>query len=299
MSKSNEPQTFINPQTGETIVVRPKKKKTWLWVLIAVVIVVAIGAGAGNKKSAPDTGTDQKTNAEQTAEQPDAGTEDRAAANDQAAAPEQTPAEEPEPAEPEPASPDFSDVATEYILTAGYYFAGIDIPAGKFDLIAVSGDSNVSTSNMFTGGVNGMFGGPEADHSLYKESFNGVKLPEGESIQVSGDLTVKITYSRIDSDFTGRTEDTANKITMTAGNYDIGDDVPAGMYTVRVIEGSGNLSCSLYKGGLNELMAAPDNDNPYFTYIPEFKNATFNEGDELNVGNMTVELIPMIPGAAS
>lgn len=272
MAKKNVPQTFVNPETGETITVKPKKKHPVnIVIIIVAIIAIIVLVPKGGSKSSTDGGaktTETGANGEKSGADGSAGE----------------------------AAPDLSNVATEYTLTAGYYFAGIDIPAGKFDLVAVSGDGNVSSSNIYSGGVNGMFGGPEADHSLYKETYNGIKLPTGESLEVTGDLTVKITYSRVDSDFTGRTEDSANTITLTAGNYDIGEDVPAGMYTIRVTEGSGNLSCSVYKGGLNELMGAPGTDNSIVVYIPEFKNATLLSGDQLTIGNMTVELVPMIPG---
>lgn len=238
-------------------------------ILAAVIVIIVIGSRMSGNKSDTKAVKEEKAQTAQAEGKTDAGE----------------------------SAPDLSNVPTEYTLTAGYYFAGIDIPAGKFDVVAVSGDGNVITSNMFTGGVNGMFGGPEADHDIYKETYNGVKLPAGENFQITSDLTVKITYSRVDSDFTGRTEDAANTITLTAGNYDVGEDVPAGMYTVRVTEGGGNLSCSIFKGGLNEIMGAPGTDNSIVTYIPEFKNATFLSGDQLTVSNMTVELVPMIPGA--
>lgn len=251
-------------------------KKILFWAVIIIVIVGIIGSvGSKNSEASKELASSEKSSeiSDKTSGSVSAGSEEKGD------------------------KPDLSGVATEYTLTAGYYFAGIDIPAGKFDVVAVSGDGNVITSNMFTGGVNGMFGGPAADHDIYKETYNGVKLPEGENLQITSDLTVKITYSRVDSDFTGRTEDAANTITLTAGNYDVGEDVPAGMYTVRVTDGSGNLSCSIFKGGLNEIMGAPGTDNSIVTYIPEFKNATFLSGDQLTVSNMTVELVPMIPGA--
>ena len=43
-------------------------------------------------------------------------------------------------AEPEE---DLSAVETEYTLGAGYYTAGIDLPVGKCNLTAVSGNGNI------------------------------------------------------------------------------------------------------------------------------------------------------------
>ena len=35
---------------------------------------------------------------------------------------------------------------------------GIDFPAGKYDIVAVSGGGNVSSSNAFDGGINAVMG---------------------------------------------------------------------------------------------------------------------------------------------
>lgn len=267
MAKKN--QIIIDPQTGQPIQTAPKKKGCGWIVIIPIVLIVIIVAVFG-QKSEPETAPSSGDKAAQT----------------------QTAGK----ADAEPSAPDLSAVATEYTLTAGHYYAGIDIPCGKFDVTAESGSGNIITTNMYSGGVNGMFGGPDADRDLYKEGYNGIKLPQGESMQITNDLVVKVTYSRIDSDFSGRTEDTANKITLTPGNYDAGEDFPAGLYTIRATEGSGNVSGNVYGGGLNAIMGAPGTDQSILAYIPEFKNASFKAGDELKVSGLTVELIPMIPG---
>ena len=38
--------------------------------------------------------------------------------------------------------------ATTWTLTAGYYYAGIDIPAGKFNAKAISGRGNLSSRTL-------------------------------------------------------------------------------------------------------------------------------------------------------
>lgn len=284
MAKQKDPTGYYDPQTGAFIPAK-KKKKVWPWIVAAVVLVVIIGAGAGGNKSESGDKSSSGDRAAQT--QTGEKTADEPTSTDAAPA---------ENAEAGPAAPDLSAVATEYTLTAGQYYAGIDIPCGKFNLTVISGDGNIMTTNMYSGGVNGIFGIPDADHDYYKDAYNGVKLPEGERMGVWGDLTVRLEYTRIDTGFTGRTEDEANKITLIDGNYDIGDDIPAGLYTIRVTEGSGNVSCNVYGGGLNEIMGAPGTDQSILAYIPEFKNAYLPAGEELTIRGMTVDLIPMIPG---
>lgn len=272
-------QIIIDPQTGQPIQTAPKKKGCGWIVIIPVALIIVIVAVFGQKSepgTAPSSGDKaaQTQTAEKTGEKTDAAPAENA----------------------EPAAPDLSAVATEYTLTAGQYYAGIDIPCGKFNITVISGDGNIMTTNMYSGGVNGIFGIPDADHDYYKDAYNGVKLPEGERMGVWGDLTVRLEHTRIDAGFTGRTEDEANKITLIDGNYDIGDDIPAGLYTIRVTEGSGNVSCNVYEGGLNEIMGAPGTDQSILAYIPEFKNAYLPAGEELTIRGMTVDLIPMIPG---
>jgi len=282
MAKKN--QTIIDPQTGQPIQTAPKKKGCGWIVIIPVALIIVIVAVFG-QKSEPETAPSSGDKAAQT--QTGENTADEPTGTD--AAPSEN-------AEAEPAAPDLSAVATEYTLTAGQYYAGIDIPCGKFDLTAVSGSGNVSSSNIYSGGINGLYAKPGDGPDYYKEAYNGIKLPEGERIEICSNLVVKIEYTRIDAGFTGRTEDEANKITLIDGNYDIGDDIPAGLYTVRVTEGSGNVSCNVYGGGLNEIMGAPGTDQSILAYIPEFKNAYLPAGEELTIRGMTVDLIPVIPG---
>ena len=41
------------------------------------------------------------------------------------------------------------------VLSSGVYVAGQDFKGGKYNIIAVSGSGNISSSNMYTGGVDG------------------------------------------------------------------------------------------------------------------------------------------------
>ena len=220
MAKQKDPTGYYDPQTGAFIPAK-KKKKVWPWIVAAVVLVVIIGAGAGGNKSESGDKSSSGDKAAQT--QTGEKTADEPTGTD--AAPSEN-------AEAGPAAPDLSAVATEYTLTAGQYYAGIDIPCGKFNLTAVSGSGNVSSSNIYSGGINGLYAKPGDGPDYYKEAYNGIKLPEGERIEICSNLVVKIEYTRIDAGFTGRTEDEANKITLIDGNYDIGDDIPAGLYTM-------------------------------------------------------------------
>ena len=48
--------------------------------------------------------------------------------------------------------------AYEVELSAGHYVVGVDIPAGIYDITAIKGTGNVSSSNMYDGGINQVMG---------------------------------------------------------------------------------------------------------------------------------------------
>ena len=111
---------------------KPTYKRWWFWVIIVVVVFAIAAGGSGSDKK--DSKKNFATGTEQT-DNKDAKTKDSDAKD----------------AEPEE---DLSAVETEYTLGAGYYTAGIDLPVGKCNLTAVSGNGNINSSNLLKGGVN-------------------------------------------------------------------------------------------------------------------------------------------------
>jgi len=213
--------------------------------------------------------------------------------------PEPSPATEPVVAEepllepePTPATEDLSAVQTEFTLTAGNYVAGIDIPGGTMNVEAISGTGNLSSSNMFSGGINEMFGIDDGSE-WYTETFNNLKLPEGETLSLNNQLTIKLTYTKVTSNFTGRTYDDASAIDLGSGNYIAGNDFPAGIYKIVAKSGTGNLSSdNMFDGGVNEMFGI---DNGTGFYNDQFINANLPDGTTLTIsGGLSVTLIPAI-----
>lgn len=175
-------------------------------------------------------------------------------------------------------------------LIAGNYTVGVDIPIGTYTLTAISGSGNVSSSNMYNGGLNELMGVTE--NNLYISTFSNAKLEDGVILYISGNLVLNI-----DSDATRvaimstRTNSLTETINLVSGNYMAGVDFPAGVYNVVAVSGNGNVSSSnLFDGGLNEIMGTGGND----IYIGEFKNADLAEGVELYISGVSVQLVPSI-----
>ena len=186
---------------------------------------------------------------------------------------------------------DLSKVANEYNISTGYYTAGIDLPSGVANIIAVSGKGNLSSSNIYSGGINEMFGIDDTS-SYYTASFNGLKFPNGTKLSLNSNLVIKLTFTQIDSNFTGRTYDENAAKNLSSGNYTAGEDFAAGIYKIIAVSGTGNLSSSnIYDGGVNEMFGIDDGSGYYNN---QFLNAELKDKDTLTVsGGLTIQLIPV------
>lgn len=152
----------------------------------------------------------------------------------------------------------------------------------------MEGGGNVSTSNMYSGGMNAIMG--VANDGMYEKEYKNISMPDGVVLTISG-VTVKIT-SKEDVDATNlkKRENTATKsVTLTSGNYVAGDDFEAGTYDITAVKGDGNVSSdNMYEGGLNAIMGTSGGD----MYEKEFKNIVLNEGVTLSISGVTVKLDP-------
>ena len=53
-----------------------------------------------------------------------------------------------------------------------------------YDIVAISGGGNVSSSNMYNGGLNAVMG--TENNGFYEKEYKNIKLPTGTSLKVSG-----------------------------------------------------------------------------------------------------------------
>lgn len=78
------------------------------------------------------------------------------------------------------------------VLSSGIYTAGKDFKAGTYDIIAVSGDGNISSSNMYTGGIDGEIA--SNINGVYSE-YKDIKLPAGTKLTITGDVNIELVQS--------------------------------------------------------------------------------------------------------
>ena len=254
-----------------------KKKKTLLIVGIVVavlVVVYIICIATGNVKPAETENSSSGINQSETAVEPGAS--------------QNTTKNEETPQEISSKEPESVTEAYSITLSAGHYTAGVDFPAGKYNLSAVSGGGNVSSRNMYSGGLNEIMG--IKDDDMYQKSFNGAVLDKGVVLNIGGSLQLKLDSDAAQTnDMTSRQNTATEEYTLSAGNYTCGTDFEPGEYVITAVSGSGNVSSdNLYDGGLNEIMGTQADD----TYITTFNNATFKEGNIITISGVTIKLTP-------
>lgn len=174
-------------------------------------------------------------------------------------------------------------------LSAGHYIAGVDFPAGTYNITAVSGAGNVSSSNMHSGGLNELMSG--AANGNYISSFENAKFEAGTKLSISSSVTISLSSDDADaSKVSGRTEDSSKAITLESGDYIAGKDFPEGTYNIVGTGGIGNVSSdNMYYGGLNEVIGSGKDG----VSISEFKYAAFDKGTSLKISGTSVKLIPI------
>ncbi len=173
-------------------------------------------------------------------------------------------------------------------LTSGYYTAGVDFPAGKYDIEAISGGGNVISSNAFSGGINAILG-TEDKGDMYEQLYSNIDLPEGEVLSVSG-VKIRISSDKASgSPLSIREQPNTETIPLGNGNFVAGEDFPEGVYDVVAVEGGGNVtSDNAFEGGINAIMGTQQDD----MYEKAYKNVSFPSGTVLTVDGVKIELIP-------
>lgn len=178
------------------------------------------------------------------------------------------------------------------VLKEGYYTAGIDIPAGVFDVKATAGAgyllSDIDSANLR---------GPEYkkgdiyDYNEYSPTFNSFRLSKGEILEIKG-VQVKLTYKKLNSGSTGRKYNEQKGIKLTSGNYVVGTDINAGRYCVKYIVGEGGYVSS-DRDGTCTINANMDGDPETGDYVDYVSNIVLENGEHLEVtSGLTVLFIP-------
>lgn len=75
-----------------------------------------------------------------------------------------------------------------YTFTSGNYYSGSDFEEGIYNIIAISGNGNVSSSNMFDGGINAIMG---VDGGIYEKEYKNIEFPKDAKLTIES-VTIQI-----------------------------------------------------------------------------------------------------------
>ncbi|MEG1447804.1 MAG: hypothetical protein RSC41_00575 [Oscillospiraceae bacterium] len=244
------------------------KRKVWNSVAIALVAVFMVGIVSGCSSDGP---------AEKKAESNEQGQEAEETINQAVETPkEETPKEETPNGEP-----------FEAQLISGDYTCGIDFPEGEYDIIAVSGNGTVSSSNMLSGGLSEIMGTP-ADESTI-DTFNNATFEKGDVLSISS-VTIKISSESAKvSEMQERENPATETVSLGSGDFVAGEDFEPGVYDIVAVSGSGNVSAdSMFGGGLDAVMGTSSNGSDE----KEYKNITLFDGAGISISGVNIELVP-------
>ena len=194
----------------------------------------------------------------------------------------------------ETSDPTPSTISFEQEFSSGNYTAGIDFPAGKYDIVAVSGGGNVSSSD---GGINAVMGTEDQNElmDMYEQEYKNIDLPDGTTLTISG-VTVRLTSDAASGDpLPPRTQEITETVDLGNGNFVAGEDFPAGVYNIVAVSGGGNVSSSnLYEGGINAILGTEDQNEIMDMYEQEYKNIDLPEGTTLTISGVQIQLVPSV-----
>lgn len=185
-----------------------------------------------------------------------------------------------------------SEYETE--LTAGQYTVATDIPAGTYDIEALSGSGNLISSRGILNEI--MSSAPDENSTNICEN---IKLSTNTVLQVFSNLKIKISSKDAEiNNINPRTNNLTETINLNIGNYIAGTDFPAGTYDIICLSGTSSIFGGSGYHIVSETLSA-NNIDP-IPSITHYKNATFEAGNKIKIekldfisnDDVTIQLVP-------
>lgn len=179
-----------------------------------------------------------------------------------------------------------ADIIEPYVaeLEPGAYYVGLHIPEGIYNVKVISGIGNIMT----TSGVTSAMGSNSA--AEYAETYDNLTLENGDVLKVTQSLSIEISteeayYSTVSTYENPATE----RQDLSPGNYVVGENIPAGIYDISILEGTANVSLDDY----SFTAMFSDNETLSESSGSSYKNLELLEGQTLQVSSGSVTLEPV------
>lgn len=176
-----------------------------------------------------------------------------------------------------------------YKLKGGYYTAGVDIPAGTFNVSGTAGIGYISSDNDAAN-----IRGSEYDDHEYTRSYKNYKLSNGEILEVTG-VQVKLSYTSVTNKANSRKYDENAGACFRPGNYIVGTDINPGRYCIKYLSGCGGYVSSDRCTGTCIVNSNMDGDPETGDYIDYVSNIILKKGETFEVSSgLKVMFIPEV-----
>lgn len=175
-------------------------------------------------------------------------------------------------------------------LSAGSYKGGVHIPEGIYEVMLYDGEGQLTIENEYHGIYESFFmeGSGEPGATSYIEDlriYAGTRIEIEENVQL--DFVTNSAVYPIENMVNPNTESA-----VLENLFVVGEDIPAGVYDVICLDGSGIFNYSVdfgdgYTSYQGKLIGSGDSSFPSL-----YKNVVLPEGTVVEIEEMTVELVP-------
>ena len=168
-----------------------------------------------------------------------------------------------------------------FTLLNGTYIAGMDIPEGKYKLVAKHGCGDVYSSNEKMG-INEYMEAEDkiADTDEDNESateFSNLVLKIGDKVTIEDSLVLEFSSKNANLTQSIVRKEIGKEIILKKGVYTCGKDFEIGVYDIVLVEDSGNIEIEENDIGNSYFFGSNYDD------IREIKNYNFKIGEKIHV----------------
>lgn len=208
---------------------KPWYKRWWAWVLFIICAICVWGALSGKD----DNKDSSASNSPRSTQKDNSNSKD-------------------DEAEKKPET--VKNTAKAVTLGAGTYKVGDQIQPGRYVIKALSGSGNLTSNG--DSDINAILG-TTTDNDLDQVTSYTATLSKGEKVKIEGIEQTSFTPTPNKPKF---------KTTLTAGSWIVGQDIKPGHYTIKAVQGSGNLGTN--DSDVNEILGTTaDSDLGQVTHV--------------------------------
>lgn len=182
-----------------------------------------------------------------------------------------------------------------FTLLNGAYITGMDIPEGKYKLVAKHGCGDVYSSNEEMGINEYMEAETKIDDSdednQNATEFSNLVLKVGDKITIVDSLVLEFSSKNANLTQSIVRKEIGKEVTLKKGVYTCGKDFEIGIYDIVLVEDGGSIEIETEGVGnfANSYIFGPD-----YKDIKEIRNYDFEIGEKIHIygKNLVIKLSP-------